>query len=48
MNAEKTMTIADTATARKPRFSSDLPQVWIGMILIAITGFVPSLLGNSY
>lgn len=48
MNADKTMTIADTATARKPRFSSDLPQVWIGMILIAITGFVPSLLGNSY
>lgn len=32
----------------KPLFSSDLPQVWIGIVLIAITGFGPSILGNSY
>lgn len=42
-----------TATpARQPRtrrrFSSDLPQVWIGIALIAITGFGPSLIGNDY
>jgi branched-chain amino acid transport system permease protein len=36
------------SATRKPRFSSDLPQVWIGIVLIAITGFGPSLLGNSY
>ncbi|MBO6538152.1 MAG: ATP-binding cassette domain-containing protein [Rhizobiaceae bacterium] len=50
------MAISETADVRntevdqrsKPRFSSDLPQVWIGMVLIAVTGFVPSLLGNSY
>ncbi|MBO6718469.1 MAG: ATP-binding cassette domain-containing protein [Rhizobiaceae bacterium] len=36
------------AERAKPRFSSDLPQVWIGMSFIAVTGFVPSLLGNSY
>jgi len=34
--------------AAKPRFSSDLSQVWIGVALIAITGFGPSILGNSY
>ncbi|MBN9061839.1 MAG: ATP-binding cassette domain-containing protein [Rhizobiales bacterium] len=34
--------------AGKRRFSSDLPQVWIGMALIALTGFGPSLVGNSY
>lgn len=40
---------ANGAAARKrPRFSSDLPQVWIGIALIAITGFVPSLVGNAY
>jgi branched-chain amino acid transport system permease protein len=39
---------ADMDSRSKPRFSSDLPQVWIGMALIAVTGFVPSLLGNSY
>lgn len=32
----------------KPRFSSDLPQVWIGIALIAITGFGPSIVGNAY
>ena len=50
------MAVSETADVRdagmddraKPRFSSDLPQVWIGMALIAVTGFVPSLLGNSY
>ncbi|MBX3530183.1 MAG: ATP-binding cassette domain-containing protein [Rhizobiaceae bacterium] len=35
-------------TTAKPRFSSDLPQVWIGIFLIAVTGFGPSLVGNSY
>lgn len=33
---------------KRRRFSSDLPQVWIGIALIAITGFAPSLLGNDY
>lgn len=33
---------------RNARFNSDLPQVWIGIALIAITGFVPTFLGNSY
>ncbi len=53
------MTAAQTAEGRgsapskaaagaRPRFNSDLPQVWIGMGLIAITGFGPSLLGNAY
>ena len=50
------MAVSETADVRetnmaeraKPRFSSDLPQVWIGMSFIAVTGFVPSLLGNSY
>jgi branched-chain amino acid transport system permease protein len=32
----------------KPRFSSDLPQVWIGIALVAVTGFGPSLFGNPY
>lgn len=49
------MTITDNTAPRNParpagkaRFSSDLPQVWIGMALIAITGFLPSILGNAY
>jgi branched-chain amino acid transport system permease protein len=51
------MAMAETVNARgeamsrtgtKPRFNSDLPQVWIGIALIAITGFGPSILGNSY
>lgn len=48
------MTMTDTIStnarqrASKPRFSSDLPQVWIGIALIAITGFGPSIFGNSY
>ena len=33
---------------KKPRFNSDLPQVWLGMALIAVTGFGPALLGNAY
>ncbi|MEW6645269.1 MAG: ATP-binding cassette domain-containing protein [Pseudomonadota bacterium] len=41
-----------TATARpqaaKGRFNSDLPQVWIGILAIALTGFGPVILGNSY
>ena len=39
---------ATRAEGGKPRFNSDLPQVWIGIVLIAITGFVPSILGNDY
>ncbi|WP_281985015.1 ABC transporter permease subunit [Thalassorhabdomicrobium marinisediminis] len=39
---------ANTPPANKPRFNSDLQQVWIGIALIAITGFGPSFLGNSY
>lgn len=39
---------AEGSPPAKPRFSSDLPQVWIGMALIAATGFAPSFLGNSY
>lgn len=38
----------DHAARTKPRFSSDLPQVWIGIALVAVTGFGPSLVGNSY
>lgn len=39
----------DARTAgSKPRFSSDLPQLFIGIALIAVTGFGPSLFGNSY
>jgi branched-chain amino acid transport system permease protein len=33
---------------RKGRFNSDLAQVKIGILLIAVTGFGPVLLGNSY
>lgn len=47
-----TIVQATAATARpgraRRRFSSDLPQVWIGIALIAITGFGPSLIGNDY
>lgn len=32
----------------KPRFDTDLPQVWIGIGLILITGLAPSVVGNSY
>ncbi|MDI6028566.1 ATP-binding cassette domain-containing protein [Corticibacterium sp. UT-5YL-CI-8] len=42
---------ATTATrprTSKGRFNSDLPQVWIGIAAIAITGFAPVFLGNSY
>lgn len=35
-------------TKPKGRFNSDLTQVWIGVVLIAITGFGPVILGNSY
>ncbi|TKT75911.1 ATP-binding cassette domain-containing protein [Aquamicrobium sp. LC103] len=34
--------------AVKPRFNSDLPQLWIGIALIAITGLGPTLIGNTY
>lgn len=36
------------AAKTKPRFNSDLSQVWIGIALIAATGFGPSIMGNSY
>lgn len=49
------MSITDNTASRNParpagkaRFNSDLPQVWIGMALITITGFLPSILGNAY
>lgn len=50
MAATQTLSANDAREGEegKSRFSSDLPQVWIGMVLIAITGFVPSFLGNSY
>ena len=35
-------------TKPKGRFNSDLTQVWIGVALIAITGFGPVIAGNSY
>ena len=40
------ITMAETKP--KGRFNSDLTQVWIGVLLIAITGFGPVILGNSY
>ncbi len=39
---------ADGGAMRRPRFNSDLPQLWIGVVLIALTGFGPSFAGNSY
>lgn len=52
------MTIAEGAAAMAPtvasakrvggRFNSDLTQVWIGIALIALTGFGPLIVGNSY
>lgn len=41
-------TLPPVASRAKPRFSSDLPQVCIGVILIAVTGFGPSIIGNDY
>ncbi len=37
-----------TRSEAKPRFNSDLPQLLIGMALIAATGLGPTLLGNPY
>jgi hypothetical protein len=48
MAINETMTAGAAEARGKPRFSSDLPQMLIGFVLIAITGFVPSILGNSY
>lgn len=48
MAVSDTVAASDAGAPRKQRFSSDLPQVWIGMALIAVTGFLPSFLGNSY
>ena len=39
---------AGEAPQKKALFNSDRPQLWIGIALIAITGFVPALLGNDY
>lgn len=45
----QTRPMSVTAETRpKGRFNSDLTQVWIGVALIAITGFGPVILGNSY
>jgi len=51
MTVSKTMAAGAQAAQNKgvkARFNSDLPQVWIGIALIAVTGFLPTLLGNSY
>ncbi|MEO3388844.1 ATP-binding cassette domain-containing protein [Mesorhizobium sp. CAU 1741] len=52
MNVSNTMHartgVAAGEHSAKPRFSSDLPQLWIGIALIAVTGLAPSLIGNSY
>lgn len=48
MTMTETIGAHAAAKAAKPRFSSDLPQVFTGIALIAITGFGPSILGNSY
>lgn len=48
MAASGTLSVEAAGARSKPRFSSDLPQMLIGIVLIAITGFVPSILGNSY
>ena len=37
-----------TNTKARGRFNSDLAQVWIGAVLIAVTGFGPLIVGNSY
>lgn len=37
-----------TNAKAKGRFNSDLAQVWIGVALIAVTGFGPLIVGNSY
>ena len=42
------MTASGVSGRKAGRFNSDLPQVWIGIALIALTGFGPSLLGNEY
>lgn len=42
------MPAAGRQAAAKPRFRSDLAQVWIGLGLIAATGLGPTILGNSY
>lgn len=51
MTASKTIdagTQIASSNGSKARFNSDLPQVWIGIALIAVTGFLPTILGNSY
>lgn len=48
MAVSETIGARAAATQARPRFSSDLQQVWIGVALIAITGFGPSIVGNSY
>lgn len=48
MAMSETVGARGAASAARPRFSSDLQQVWIGVALIAVTGFGPSILGNSY
>jgi branched-chain amino acid transport system permease protein len=48
MAMSETMAAREGGARGRPRFSSDLPQMLIGFVLIAITGFVPSILGNSY
>lgn len=44
----KTTPVLVTKTGTRGRFNSDLTQVWIGVVLIALTGFGPVIVGNSY
>ena len=41
--------LAQSVDAKAPaRFNSDWEQLWIGVALVAVTGFIPTLIGNSY
>lgn len=38
----------DGGAEKRASFTSDLQQLWIGIALLALTGLVPSMLGNDY
>jgi len=49
--SSSTFANAETANAtsgRRKKFNSDKAQMWIGFVLVSITGFAPSIFGNSY
>ncbi|WP_342363239.1 ABC transporter permease subunit [Terrarubrum flagellatum] len=48
MNARGVEATSADAPVARGRFNSDWAQLWIGVALIAATGFGPSLLGNDY